>query len=197
MEYPTFAYPLQLEAAPGTHIAHFTDFPEALTEGPDVATALARAADALEEAVAARMLDREDIPAPSPATSGNYVLAVPAATAAKAAIYLAMREAKISNVELARRLGIDERQVRRLLDPAHGSKLADIDRALRALGSCVEIAAAPLARKVRQPRVAAKTPARSAAKPRKTVKPKRKGERRGMRIAAKRKAPARRTVKRA
>jgi antitoxin HicB len=37
--------------------------------------------------------------------------------AAKAALYLAMREAGISNVQLARKLGCDEKEVRRMLDP--------------------------------------------------------------------------------
>jgi len=54
--------------------------------------------------------------------------------AAKAALYLAMREAKISNVELARRLGCDEKEVRRMLNPRHATKLPRIQAALEILG---------------------------------------------------------------
>ena len=59
---------------------------------------------------------------------------VPAPMAAKAALYLAMREAKISNVELARRLGCDEKEVRRMLNPRHATKLPRIQAALEILG---------------------------------------------------------------
>ena len=38
------------------------------------------------------------------------------------------------NVELAKRLGVDEKEVRRLLDPHYGSKLPRIARAVEALG---------------------------------------------------------------
>ena len=41
---------------------------------------------------------------------------VPALTAAKAALYLTLRETGISKSELAARLGCDEKEVRRLLD---------------------------------------------------------------------------------
>lgn len=37
-------------------------------------------------------------------------------------------------VELARRLNCDEKEVRRLLDPRHGSKLSRMENAMRALG---------------------------------------------------------------
>ena len=54
--------------------------------------------------------------------------------AAKAAIYLAMREAGITKVQLARRLKCDEKEIRRLLDPRHKSKIDRIEAALEVLG---------------------------------------------------------------
>ena len=54
--------------------------------------------------------------------------------AAKAALYLAMREARLTNVALARKLGCDEKEVRRMLDPKHATKLPRIKEALDALG---------------------------------------------------------------
>ena len=45
-----------------------------------------------------------------------------------------MSEAGISKVQLAQRLGIDEKEVRRLLEPRHGSKLPRIAQAISALG---------------------------------------------------------------
>ena len=54
--------------------------------------------------------------------------------AAKAALYLAMQEAGMSNVQLARKLGCDEREVRRMLDPRHPTKLPRIKEALEVFG---------------------------------------------------------------
>lgn len=144
MAKPIFAFPADLEESfSGTVIVSFPDLPEALTEGADVAEAVARAADCLEEAIAARMVNREDIPEPSRNRAGKIIVMLPAATAAKAALYVAMREAGISNVALGRRIGVDERQIRRLIDPRHRSNLADIDRALMSLDRRLEIDLGP------------------------------------------------------
>jgi antitoxin HicB len=62
------------------------------------------------------------------------MIPVPALMAAKAALYLALREASITRRELAARLGCDEKEVRRLLDPRHPSKLPRLQRALAQLG---------------------------------------------------------------
>ena len=53
---------------------------------------------------------------------------------AKAALYMAMSEAGITKVQLARQLGIDEKEVRRLLDPHYASKLPRIAQAIQLLG---------------------------------------------------------------
>ena len=54
--------------------------------------------------------------------------------APKLALYLAMRERSVTNSELARRLGVDERVVRRMLDPQHATRAAKIQAALAILG---------------------------------------------------------------
>jgi antitoxin HicB len=55
-------------------------------------------------------------------------------TGLKLALYLAMRDQRVSNSELARRLGLHERVVRRMLDPEHATKAEKIQAALAALG---------------------------------------------------------------
>jgi antitoxin HicB len=42
--------------------------------------------------------------------------------ALKAAVYLAVRDAGISNSQLARQLKLDEKEARRILDPHHPTK---------------------------------------------------------------------------
>jgi hypothetical protein len=76
----------------------------------------------------------ESIPAASPVGPEQYAIPLPAQTAAKAALYLAIRQVNITKVELAERLHCDEKEVRRLLDPRHASKLSRLESALAALG---------------------------------------------------------------
>ena len=56
------AYPIELEHDEGTLLATSPDFPELTTFGDDYDEALARAADALEEAIAARIHTGQDVP---------------------------------------------------------------------------------------------------------------------------------------
>jgi antitoxin HicB len=59
---------------------------------------------------------------------------LPPLAAAKLALCEAMRRQEISNAELARRLGITEAVVRRLVDPDHASRIERVQAALAALG---------------------------------------------------------------
>jgi antitoxin HicB len=131
-----FIYPVDLtpEEEEGGFVAKFIDLPEAITQGKDVEDALAEAADCLDEAIANRIVMGLPIPKPSRIAKKQHLVTLPAQTAAKAALYVALRKAKISKMELARRLQCDEKEVRRLLDPRHPSKLPRIEAALAAVG---------------------------------------------------------------
>lgn len=137
----SFTYPVRLTGARGERglTATFRDVPEAIAQGEDEAAALAEAADALEEAVAGRMRLGEDIPPASTARRGERLVALPALTASKAALYLSLRAARLSKLGLAKRLGRDEKDVRRMLDPDHASKLEAIEGALRYLGKRLRV----------------------------------------------------------
>jgi antitoxin HicB len=131
-----FIYPATLtpDTQDGGFVVTFPDVPEAITQGDGVAEALQQAADCLEEAIAGRIRRNESIPAASPVGPKQHAIPLPAQTAAKAALYLAIRQANITKVELAERLHCDEKEVRRLLDPRHASKLSRLESALAALG---------------------------------------------------------------
>ena len=111
-----------------------------LSNEPD---ALEQASDAMDEVFAAYMIEGLDFPSPSKAKRRERLIAPPADTMAKAALYVAMREAGISKTELAKRLGVDEKEVRRLLDPHYGSKLPRIAEAISLLGQRLVIDLAP------------------------------------------------------
>ena len=131
-----FVYPATLtpDTQDGGFVVRFPDIPEAITQGDDVPEALQQAADCLEEAVVERIRRHEHIPTPSPVGSNQYVIPVPAQTAAKAALYLALRQDELTPFELALRLRCDEKEVQRRLDPRHASKLSRLEAALAALG---------------------------------------------------------------
>jgi antitoxin HicB len=117
----------------------FPDVPEALTGGDNLDDALAQAADCLAEAIAGRIRRGDDIPAPSRSKRGQHLIGVPLYLAPKLALYLAMREHGLRNTELAKRLGVSETVVRRMLDPKHGTKPDRIQAALAALGKRIVV----------------------------------------------------------
>jgi antitoxin HicB len=132
----TASYPaafLPEEDGRGFHI-RFPDFPEALTGGDDLDDAVVQAADCLAEAIAGRIARDDKIPRPSKATRGQRLIGVPLYLAPKLALYLAIRERRIPNTELARRLGVSETVIRRMLNPKHRTRPENIQAALVALG---------------------------------------------------------------
>lgn len=132
----SFIYPVSLtqEKVEGGFVVRFIDLPEAITQGENVDDALLEAADCLEEAIANRIAMGLTIPNASTTKKGQYSVPLPAQMAAKAALYIAIQEIGISKVELARKLGCDEKEVRRLLDPHHSSKIPRIEAALSIMG---------------------------------------------------------------
>jgi antitoxin HicB len=131
-----FVYPATLtpDMKDGGFVVTFVDVPEAITQGDDRTDALREAADCLEEAIANRIVMGLPLPLPSPLKKRRCAVPLPAQTAAKAALYVALQEAQVTKAELAKRLGCDEKEVRRLLDPRHPSKLPRIESALAAVG---------------------------------------------------------------
>ena len=118
----------------GGHSVSFPNVPEALTCGDDRDEALAMAEDALSVALGSYVQGREDIPVPDAVTDEQEKVAVPRVAAAKLALYTAMREQGLTKVGLARRLGLSEGAVRKLLNPNHRSHIGQIERALEKVG---------------------------------------------------------------
>lgn len=135
-----FVYPANLsQTAPNEVVVSFRDLPECLTSGKDILDALSAAADALAEALAGRIDDDDPIPTPSPSQPGERGVAVPPGMAAKAALATAFRESGLTRIAFAASLGVDEKAVRRMLDPRHGTSPDRIDRALRSLGRRITV----------------------------------------------------------
>lgn len=131
----SFTYPAKFTAGgDGRVMVEFVDLPRVSTDGRDHREAMAEAMDALGSDLSIRLSRREEIPAPSAPKRGQRLVSVPLWLAPKLALYLAMRDQQVNNSELARRLGVHERVIRRMLDPAHATRAAKIQAALAALG---------------------------------------------------------------
>jgi antitoxin HicB len=132
----TFVYRAQFEPGEkrGVIVASFPDVPEAITEGKNETHAMTQAQEAL--GLALLTYPARNLPLPKPKARGRELvpIAVEAAVAAKLAFLDAFREAGIGKSEFGRRIGRDEKEVRRLLDPKHATKLSTLTEALRVLG---------------------------------------------------------------
>jgi antitoxin HicB len=130
-----YVYPVSIrKGRDGRYLARFPDVPEALTDGATKAEAYLEAKDALAEALMSRMADKEDIPAPSEPRGRLLPVALDPTVALKVALYDAVREQGLTIADLARLLGVDHKEARRLLDPHHVSKLPRLRQALASTG---------------------------------------------------------------
>lgn len=119
----------------GRFVVRFPDLSEALTDGATEDEALDEAIDCLSEALISRIVDGEPIPVPNRAAGRGYRLIAPdPIVALKVVLHEVAKARKVTAAELSRRLQIDQKEARRLLDPRHPSKAAKLFEALHALG---------------------------------------------------------------
>jgi len=137
----SFVYPAAFRRdEKGRPVVSFPDFPGAHTDGKDVREAVEEAIDCLGSVIAALIAKRSAVPPPSAIKRGQRLIPVPLWIAGKLALYLAIREQGISNSALARRLGVRETVIRRMLDPDHETKSEKLQAALEALGRRIVVA---------------------------------------------------------
>ncbi|RJF70707.1 type II toxin-antitoxin system HicB family antitoxin [Rhodopseudomonas palustris] len=132
----TYAYAADFEPGDtkGVVVVSFPDVPEAITQGDGMLDARAQAEEAL--GLALLSYPRRGLPLPEATNrrKSSIIVAVAPEVAAKLAVLEAFADAGISKSELARRMEKDEKEIRRLLDPRHATKLPAVVEALRVLG---------------------------------------------------------------
>ena len=129
------SYPASLKSYKGGQVGvFFADVPEAITAGTNEAEALDRAQDALTVALSSYLDDGRPLPVPSKAKRGQPVVVLPPRVAIKLAIHQAMVQQGVTQAQLGELLSIDGRQVRRILNLDHESKLSQLEAALAVLG---------------------------------------------------------------
>jgi antitoxin HicB len=118
----------------GNIVVTFPDVPEVVTQGRGAADARAMAEEALGLVLLTYLERGMSLPKPRARGRELVEIAVEPDVAAKLAVLEAFKAAGIRKSELARRIGKDEKEVRRILDPRHPTKLPALTAALRALG---------------------------------------------------------------
>lgn len=157
------SYRVKLEDDEGTVLVTSPDFPELVTFGDDVEDALSYAIGAFQEAIAARISDRKEIPEPSrdgPSRKrGRRLLdlgpeeafskslpmrwvSLPVQTAVKVLLYQQMWKSGLRKADLARKMNLHRQEIDRLFDLNHATSLDKIEKAFAALGKTLDIAVA-------------------------------------------------------
>ncbi|MGF1541723.1 MAG: type II toxin-antitoxin system HicB family antitoxin [Pleurocapsa sp.] len=107
---------------------------QALETSSRVSHSVRRKGTRIKTAIANRVIRRLEIPTPSEPAKNEYLVTTPLQTSFKASIWLAMQEKNLNQTQLAQTLTVDEKEVRRTLDPSHNTKLETLERSLLALG---------------------------------------------------------------
>ncbi|NRN28018.1 type II toxin-antitoxin system HicB family antitoxin [Photorhabdus heterorhabditis] len=126
-------YPVTLEPVEeGGYFVSFPDIPEALTQGDTREEALEMALDALITAFEFYFEDNEKIPLPSPV--GQDYVDVPLSVASKVLMLNAFLDSKLTQIELANRMGVKKQEVTRIFDLRHSTKIDTVGKVASAIG---------------------------------------------------------------
>jgi antitoxin HicB len=134
MRYYSYRAAFEPGGRRGTIVVSFPDVPEVITQGRGEADARAMAEEALGLVLLSYLQRGKPLPKARAKTRGLVDIAVAPDVAAKLAVLESFADAGITKSELARRIGKDEKEVRRILDPKHPTKLPALMAALRAMG---------------------------------------------------------------
>jgi antitoxin HicB len=133
-----FSYPYTTEVQNGATLVKFPDVPGALTEVREGENGEEIVRDCLVSALGGYIDGKLVPPAPSE-TRGEHYVTLDLVTSAKLALAMTMAEQHVSNVDLARRLNVTEKVIRRMLDPDHRCRIDRLENALEQLGLELEL----------------------------------------------------------
>lgn len=133
-----FSYPYHIEQHENSIVVDFPDVPGALTEVREQENAAQIINDCLMAALGGYIKGKKMPPTPSDLL-GRPCVTLDLVTSAKLTLAITMSEQQVSNVELARNMQVNEKVVRRLLDPDHRCRIDRLEDALHHLGLCLEL----------------------------------------------------------
>jgi antitoxin HicB len=123
----------------GWWLVRFPGIPEALTEGETEEEARTNAVDCVIAALEGYLKASKALPRQGAGQTGRDRAVLPSLVTAKLAVYETMRARGWSKLKLAKKLGMSENSVRRLLDLRHSSHMWIIDEALSKMNAELRI----------------------------------------------------------
>jgi antitoxin HicB len=136
----TISYPANfMDDEEGFIFVQFPDVPGCATNGKGRAEAYEMAQDGLGIMLDSYIWQHAILPPRSRPTKDQVVVELSALDSSKLALCLEMAKARITKTELAARLGVDEKEARRILAVGHNTKLDTLEAAFKAIGRKITI----------------------------------------------------------
>ncbi len=137
----SFNYPAEFtpDEEEGGFIVEFPDVAGAVTYGSTHKEAYEMAQDGLGIMLESYIWQHATLPPRSMPTEDQVVVELSALDSSKLALCLEMAKAKLTKTELAARLGVDEKEARRILAVGHNTKLDTLEAAFKAIGRKITI----------------------------------------------------------
>jgi antitoxin HicB len=135
ISYPADFRPIE----DGWFMAVFPDVPGCATNGEDHDVTYEMAQDALGIMLDSYIWEHGTLPPRSRPSKNQVVVELSALDSSKLALCLEMAKAKLTKTELAARLGVDEKEARRILAVGHNTKLDTLEAAFKAIGRKITI----------------------------------------------------------
>ncbi len=135
-------YPILIEKIEGEYIAtlsHPNGRFQGACAGSTKEEAKSEAAKMLTEVIASALADGDELPNPKDCDAGNSFVSLPPLLAAKVALFMEMQRQGKRKADLARALGVNQKQIDRMFSPVHASVLSQLQAAAKALGRTLEI----------------------------------------------------------
>ena len=114
-------------------VVTFPDFGRGATGAATFKESLILAEDALVVGLSTYIHCDEELPTPSPWVEGQELIGVQPLIAAQLDLYTMMRQQNLSRADLAKRLGVSQAAVKRLLTLNYRTPITQVRRALAAL----------------------------------------------------------------
>ncbi|HGG6608020.1 TPA: hypothetical protein ACJG8M_002154 [Salmonella enterica subsp. diarizonae serovar 50:k:z] len=133
-------YTIQITRDTTGFMATCQDMSKFVTAGETEEEIIALAPEAFEMAVECYMDENIPVPLPSDkAAENNHSVVLPATLSAKVELYNTLLASHVSKSELARRMGIPNQNIKKLLSPSTKSRLDTMESAFAALGKRLDI----------------------------------------------------------
>lgn len=131
----TYYARFQLDRKSGGYVVTFPDLPYGVTQGDSLEDALDMARDLLITVLSDLMKRHEPIPEPSARRGrSSKAVALPLLESLKVRLYQEWRDSSLKNAELARRAGVPQSNLMRIVDLRHKGRLDAVERGFRAIG---------------------------------------------------------------